>query len=435
MSKTAIIDLRQQRAQQIADARALQDTVEAANRDFTQEEQSNWDAMMNTADTLRQRIEREERLLNLEAELPDPITAATRPNLDGRSDRTEAIEFRSRGMQGTNRIESDWRNQPEWRRLLRTGSSDYVGGFDQYLRGNPVPNEVRALQADLDTAGGYLMAPIQLVDRLIKAIDDQVYLRQWATVFAVPNADSLGVPTLENDPADADWTSELATGSEDSTMSFGRRELHPHPLAKRLKISRKLMMKVPSVDTLTIQRLAYKFAITEEKAYLTGSGSGQPLGVFTASASGVPTSQDVSTGNTTTAVTFDGLIEAKYALKQQYWPNARWLGHRNFFKMTAKLKDGDGQYLWRESVRVGEPDRLLGGPVAMSEYAPNTFTTGLYVGMWADFSNYWIADSMAMEFQRLLELYAETNQIGLIGRLESDGQPTLAEAFVRVKLA
>ena len=114
---------------------------------------------------------------------------------------------------------------------------------------------------------------------------------------------------------------------------------------------------------------------------------------------------------------------------------ARWMGHRDFFKQVAKLKDGDGQYLWRESVRVGEPDRLLGLPTGMSEYAPNTFTTGQYVAALGDFSQYWIADSMGMEMQRLTELYAETNQVGLIGRLDTDGQPVLGEAFVRVKLA
>lgn len=434
MSKTRIIELRQKRAKLINDARALQDQVEGESRDFTDEEQNNWNEMIDAADGLRQRIEREERLLTMETDLPEPVTNSTRPELDSR-ERPERIEFRSRGMQGTNRMEADWREQPEWRRLMRTAEASYVRGFNQFLRSNTIPNEVRALQADLDTAGGYLMAPIQLVDQLIKAVDDAVYIRQWATVFAVPNADSLGVPTLENDPDDADWTTELDTGSEDSTMNFGRRELHPHPLAKRIKISRKLLMKVPSADNLVIQRLGYKFGVAQEKAFLTGSGAQQPLGVFTANADGISTSRDVSTGNTTTAVTFDGLIEAKFTLKMQYWANARWLAHRDFYKMVAKLKDGDGQYLWRESVRVGEPDRILGVPVAMSEYAPNTFTTGLYVGIIGDFSHYWIADSMAMEMQRLVELYAITNQIGLIGRLEADGQPTLEEAFARVTLA
>jgi hypothetical protein len=39
-----------------------------------------------------------------------------------------------------------------------------------------------------------------------------------------------------------------------------------------------------------------------------------------------------------------------------------------------------------------------------------------------------------MQFQRLNELYAETNQTGIIGRKETDGQPVLSEAFARVKL-
>jgi hypothetical protein len=46
-----------------------------------------------------------------------------------------------------------------------------------------------------------------------------------------------------------------------------------------------------------------------------------------------------------------------------------------------------------------------------------------------------IADALSMQIQRLNELYAETNQVGFIGRWETDGAPVLEEAFVRVKLA
>jgi HK97 family phage major capsid protein len=82
----------------------------------------------------------------------------------------------------------------------------------------------------------------------------------------------------------------------------------------------------------------------------------------------------------------------------------------------------------------GTPDRILEVPYVMSEYAPSTFTTGLYVGIIGDFSFYWIADSLKLEIQRLDELYAVTNQVGFIGRSETDGLPVLAEAFARVKL-
>jgi HK97 family phage major capsid protein len=131
----------------------------------------------------------------------------------------------------------------------------------------------------------------------------------------------------------------------------------------------------------------------------------------------------------------NGLINAKYALKGQYWPNARWVFHRDVVKTVAKLVDGNGQYIWRDSVQAGEPDRLLGLPVFLDEYAPSTLTAGLYAGILGDFSYYWIADALDMQVQRLVELYAEANQVGLIGRMESDGMPVLGEAFVRVTLA
>lgn len=405
-------EMLEKRANLIAQARAILEEAKKANRGMTQEEQTQYDKLFNEASQLKETADREARQEALEKELELPYQPGTRSQPQGQNGNGADVEKR--------KYEAFQRALPAW--LMNDWRS-------------VTPQEMRALQADLDVSGGYLRPPQQFVDQLIKAVDNMVFLRQWATVHSVKSADSMGVPTLENDPADADWTTELATGSEDSTMSFGKRELKPHPLAKRIKISRKLIRAVPNAENLVRARLTYKFGITQEKAFLTGSGAQQPLGVFTASDDGIPTSRDVSTDNTTTAVTFDGLINAKYTLKPAYWPSARWLSHRDFYKQVSKLKDGEGQYLWRESVREGEPDMLLGRPAFMSEYAPNTFTTGLYVSIFGDFSNYWIADAMTLELQLLNELYAESNQVGLIGRLESDGQPVLAEAFVRVKLA
>lgn len=398
-------DLRQKRAVAINAARAILEAADSS-RELTQEEQNSWDAHMAEADKLYGRIERLERQAQVDGEIAQPAHQGQQPEQRQQNTDREPVDFG---------------------RQFRAWSLQDYRGLSQA--------EYRALQQDLDVSGGYLVPPEQFMNDLIKNIDDLVYMRQWATTYTVSNADGMGIPTLEADPADANWTTELATGSEDSTMSFGKRELRPHPLAKRIKVSRKLMRSVPNVETLVRDRLTYKFAITFEKALLTGSGAGEPLGVFTASADGVPTSQDVSTGNTATSITFAGLYEAKYTLKPQYWPRARWLFHRDGVKQIAKLVDGQGQYLWQESTRVGEPDRLSGLPVFMSEYAPNTFTASQYVGMLADFSNVWIVDALTLQFQVLNELYAETNQVGIIGRMESDAQPVLAEAFVRVKLA
>jgi HK97 family phage major capsid protein len=406
-------ELRDARGKAIADARAILDKAEGEKRGLTADEDAKYKEVFGKSEELRASIEREEKQAEAERQAAEQTLR-------------EKDETREADKNG------------EERKTGPRGTEEYRAAFRRFLAGGRsalTETELRALQADSDTAGGYMVMPEQMVAGLIKAVDDMVHIRARATKFSVPSAASLGVPTLTADPADADWTAEILTGSEDSTMAFGKRELHPHPLAKRIKVSNKLLRQAGGMEALVMARLAYKFAISQEKAFLTGSGSNQPLGIFTASNDGIPTTRDYSTGNTTTAPTFDGLIGAKFTLKGAYWGKAEWLFHRDVLAAIAKLKDGNGQYIWRESVRAGEPDRILNLPVAMSENAPSTMTTGLYVGMLADFSNYWIADALDMQVQRLTELYAETNQTGFIGRMESDGMPVLAEAFVRVKLA
>jgi HK97 family phage major capsid protein len=405
-------ELLQRRANLIHQAREIIDGADADDRNLTQEEQDRYDALMEDVNDLSERIDRTQRQQAMEADLQQSRQDPILPDPDTSGDEQET------------RVQ-------QWQGEQRTALNRFLRDFEQ----GGARIQLRALQADSDIYGGYLVTPVQFVRDLIQAVDDLTFVRQWATRHEVASAQALGAPSLDNDPADPTWTSELAIGSEDSTMSFGTRELNPHPLAKYIKVSRKLLRLVADAESLVRERLAYKFAVTEENAFLNGDGAGEPLGVFTASDLGISTSRDASTGNTDTSIMFDGLIEAKYTLKMQYWPRARWLFHRDGVKQIAKLKDGEGQYIWRESVRVGEPDRILGFPAYMSEYAPNTFTTGKYVGILGDWATgYWIADSLSMEIQRLVELYAATNQVGLIGRLECDGMPVLEEAFVRVTL-
>jgi HK97 family phage major capsid protein len=407
-------ELREARGKAVADARAILDKADAEKRSVNKEEDTAYTALFAKQEELRGQIEREERQVEVEREAASAALRSRDALRDSGAGRT--VDPEARGAHDSDEYRA------AFSKLLTQGARSLSEA------------ETRALQADSDTAGGFTVAPQQFVNQLIRNVDDLVFIRQRATKFRLATSDSMGAPSLAADPADADWTTELATGSEDSTMSFGKRELNPHPLAKRLKVSNKLLRLVSGTDALVRDRLAYKFAISQEKAFMTGSGSNQPLGLFTASANGVTTARDVSTDNTATSVTMDGLLNAKYSLKGQYWNRADWIFHRDAMKQISKLKDGEGQYLWRESVRDGEPDRLLGRPIVMSEYAPNTFTTGLYVGILGDFSNYWVADAVDMQVQVLKELYAETNQTGYIGRLDTDGMPVLAEAFARVKL-
>lgn len=399
-----IRELQDKKLKAVTDARAFLDS--AVDGVMTDEQTTNYDKAFKESQDIEASIKAETALQAEERALAEAVASTPDPSVKPDAPMSEMTAFGQILAYGINHA------SPEARQI------------------------VNALQKDSDTAGGFTVPPEQFVAQLIKAVDDQTFIRSKATKVPVTNADSIGVPSLDNDPADADWTSEIKTGSEDSTMDFGKRNLAPNPLAKRIKVSNTLLrISALPVENIVIDRLAYKFGVTEEKAFLTGTGASQPLGLFTASADGISTGRDVSTDNTTTAMTADGLREVKYTLKGNYWAEAEWLFHRDAVKQISKLKDGQGQYLWQPGLRAGDPDTLLGFGINMSEFAPNTFTTGLYVGMLGAYKHYWIADALNMGIQRLNELYAETNQVGFIGRMELDGMPVLEEAFVRVTLA
>jgi HK97 family phage major capsid protein len=394
------------RAELVTQARAIDEKAEKEGRKLSAEETANFDKAIADADAIGVEIEREQKLMALEKRAIENVAEAERARQPVGSD------------------------SPEVRK--RVALRKWIAGGRESL----APEELRDLSFGVNIQGGYLTPPEDYVREIIKQVDDYTFIRPLATKMTVTNAQDLGIPTLDANPADADWTTELATGTNDTTMVFGKRTFKPNPLAKRVLISNKLLRaSVFNVEDYIRDRLAYKFGIPQEKAFLVGDGVNKPLGVFTASTDGIDTSRDINEGNSTTAIAFDNLIAVKYSLKAPYWNKAQWLFSRAALKQIAKLKDGDGQYIWFQSVRMGEPDMLLGRPFMMSEYCPATFTTGLYVGILGDFSKYYVVDSLDLQFQRLVELYAEANQTGIIGRLETDGAPVLAEAFARVTLA
>lgn len=316
-------------------------------------------------------------------------------------------------------------------------SPDYADNFNKYLTGGGDPERL-GLMTGKDTKGGYL-APMAMAQRLIKFMDDMVFMRKLATVLPpLDSAVSIGAPSYDSDPGDADWTAEIPASdiSEDDSMTFGRREMMPHLLTKMVKVGKKFLRVaagIGSPENFVTDRLAYKFGITEEKNFLTGTGQQRPLGVFTASNDGVPTTRDVTCASPTAFVA-DEILDLLYALKPQYQMRAHGLFSREFVKRCRKLKTGTGEYLWGAGISGGAGDTIAGRPYTQSEYVPNTYTTGLYIGMFADFSYYWIVDSLGFEVQRLTELGALRNQVLFLGSKETDGMPVLAEAFSRLKL-
>jgi HK97 family phage major capsid protein len=399
MNGKKLIELKQERATVTASIRAMMD--EFKDQQIPAEKQEEMTKLENRFDEINGLILKEEKQLNRERIIGEQ--------------QNDDIPVQARGQ--VDEMQSAFSD------YIKTGSKK---SFEVY----------NALQQDNPTQAGYLVAPEQFVSELISELADNTFMRQKARVLPpLKGAQSLGYPTRTAAMSSFAWGTEIQAPTADSTLAYGKREFKPRAGVSEILISKTLIRNVSNADALVRAEIAEEVAKNLETAYMTGTGADCPLGLFVASDDGIPTSRDVSTGNTVTEIKFDGLIEAKYSVKDQYQSNCEWIFNRLAIKQLAKLKNSDGQYIWQSSVVLGTPDMLLGKPVNSSEYAPSTFTTGLYVGLYGDLKRYWIVDSLAMEIQALFELYARTNQVDYITRIETDGAPVLSAAFARVKLA
>ena len=400
-----IRELMEKRSKAVADARILVDKADEEKRPMNAEEERQWDAYMGDEQRFGKEIERESKLIEAERRNAENLV-----NTAGKDKgvKTPDAELRAQAFQV----------------LLKDGPQAMS------------LEEKRSLTTQSDTQAGFLNAPQEFVQQLIERVRDEVFIEAESTPHTTTNANGLGFPTLETYPGQIKMISEITEAPEDTALAFGKREFKPHLAKKLIKIS-DAMLRADGMnaEAIAIDAVSYIIGITKEYMYLLGTGNQEPLGVFVADAKGIPTSRDFNTDMTATNFTPDALKGVKYSLKGQYMKTAKWLFHRDGVAKVAKLKDGEGRYIFDIANTVGAMDMLLNRPMIMSEYVPNTFTANKYVGMFGDFSKYWTVNSLNLRIKRLNELFAATSQVGFIFELEFDGMPVLSEAFTRIKTA
>lgn len=420
--------LRELQADELTKSEAIRSKYSGRLADMTATEQKAWEDHLSEADRLASLIDAEEKAQKLDAfqkAIPNEVQV-----VDEKTGKVIA--------QG-----QDVAEKAAFQRYLMgslKGIRQEDIGVIQGASALALPNATLKGQAIGDPIdGGYLVAPVRFVTELIKELNELMTIRDISRTFTVTDASSLGVVTLDTDLDDFDWTVELATGSEDD-VDFGKRAMTPHPLAKRIKMSKTLLRKaMMDPEALLRERLAYKLARTHEKAFMTGTGAQRPLGVFTASALGISTGRD-HTSAVSNVIDGDDVIDCVAALKPQYHGRAVWVLHRLWLAHIRKLKDDAGNYIWTpfdmqgKAIVGANPGTLMGFPYRLSEDAPGTVSGGNYAAILGDFQYYWIVDALTMQIQVLTELYAETNQNGYICRQETDAMPVQEDAFIRLKM-
>ncbi len=284
-------------------------------------------------------------------------------------------------------------------------------------RGALYADEIRTLTIGSDPSMGFAV-PDSFETQLVQALDDANIMRSLCKV--IKTASDRKIPIVTGNTT-AYWINEEGSYTA-SDVTLGQKTLGAHKLGVLTLASEELVHDNSfNLSAFISDDFGKAMGDKEEDAFINGDGVEKPSGILLDAELGV-------TAAATTAITSNELIDLVHSLGRPYRKRASFLMSDDALKLIRKLKDGNGRYIFEESLQVDVPSTLLGRPIHVSDSVPAP-TAGNKAILFGDFSYYWIADRQGRYFQELRELYAATGQIGYRGNQRIDGKLVLPEAM------
>jgi HK97 family phage major capsid protein len=147
----------------------------------------------------------------------------------------------------------------------------------------------------------------------------------------------------------------------------------------------------------------------------TGTGTGQPRGIVTSATLGkLAPSGQVDT------MEWDDMVDLIHSVDTGYRKGARFMMADLSVAHLKKKKDATGRPLWSASVAAGSPDRI-----ADYEYVVNNDMPALAAGtkavLYGALAKYLIRRVRGVRIVRLVERFAEFDQVGILAFARMDG--------------
>ena len=182
------------------------------------------------------------------------------------------------------------------------------------------------------------------------------------------------------------------------------------------KISKSLISNSEfDIVSYVIGKIAEAIAVFLEAELLKGTGAtGHMTGVLTASGISV-------TGTAATYITADDLIAVQMKVNQRYRDKGVWIMKTSTLEAVRKLKDLEGRYLLNPDLRRGYGYTLLGCPVYESD-AMDAIAASKKAVLFGDFSGLGVNIRPGFEIQLLLEKYADEHAVGTVAWFEADSK-------------
>lgn len=239
--------------------------------------------------------------------------------------------------------------------------------------------ERKAMNVGTPADGGYAV-PIQQDRDIMRLLTDLSPMRQVCRVMTVGTEDYRKLVNLGGTASG--WVGETvarpATAGPTLAQlkpSFG--ELYANP-----EVTQKALDDIFfNVEGELSQDISESFAVLEGKAFLSGTGTNQPVGLLTAktsaeadSARAFGTVQHIATGvadNFPAKDPADILIDLIYSMKAGYRTGAQFMVNSMTLATMRKWKDGDGNYIWQPAMQNGQPGSIFGYGYVTNEDMPS----------------------------------------------------------------
>ena len=252
--------------------------------------------------------------------------------------------------------------------------------FLAWVRSGADPEGLRNLeiQASLstldDTEGGFLTAE-EIEKNIERLSTDAVAMRRLATV--VKSKGEYKKP-LSKGGAGGGWVTEKGSRDETDTpdltlFSPPMQEIYAMPA-----VTQKLLdMSEFDVEAWLTEEISDVFIETEGEGFITGNGVSRVKGIIDDSLMVANASWEygktgwIAGGHASLLSDADKLTDLQHSLKPVYRKNGTWLMNDATFAVIRKMKNGEGDYLWRQGLEAGAPEILLGKPVEIDDNMPD----------------------------------------------------------------
>jgi HK97 family phage major capsid protein len=222
---------------------------------------------------------------------------------------------------------------------------------------------IRALSEGTDSEGGYVVPP-GFIPEVIRDVEKLSNLYQHCRVISVPtNAGEIPVVATN---AGVTWGSEgVAFGQSDP--AFGTKTYAVQRMNVLVKISRELANDAnPNIVDLVTQLFREKVVEERDKVVAIGTGSGQPMGLY--SATGL-------TEVSFTSLTYSNIVDLHETVDERYFPSpsTRWVFNQRVKEQVMKILDDNGRPIFQVDPANGFRATILGHPVSIESRCPNNF--------------------------------------------------------------